>query len=171
MGYDCYIRGAREARPDVNWNDEASIATYREWSARNYFRRNMFGGSRLADALEAMGMGFTAETYVSPPEFPDIKAYGCDWGDDGEPVGERAEEYEAAVNAVLDWHGPEIPGIPVHKIAGTNDGWHVTKEEAKAALVLYEFAIRAGKPHPDAFGEDFIPFLHRAAEADGFETH
>ena len=84
--------------------------------------------------------------------------------------GERAQEFIAATDAVLDWHGPEIPGIPVHKVCYSNDGWHVTKEEAKSALLIYNREIEAGKSHPDIFSGDFIPFLESAARHDGFET-
>lgn len=178
MGYDCYIRSAREPKPE--WPSPFTEEAYREyaenqreWEARThgYFRRSLSGGSRLADALIAMGMGFEAETFLPVPPWPDREEYGVDWNDEGDVVGERAKEYEAAVAAVLDWHGPEIPGIPVHKVCRSNDGWHVTREECRAALQLYEFAIRDGKGHPEAFADDFIPFLRAGAEADGFEVH
>lgn len=164
MGYDCYVRTASGADHD---NDE------------HYFRRSIFGGSPLADALIALGMGFEAETFAPIPLFPDADEYGVEWHEwkdetgkwhDGY-IGERATEYEAEVNRVLDWHGPEIPGIPVHKICTTNDGWHVTRAECDAALHLYESAIRDGKPHPEAFRDDFVPFLRCGAQHDGFEVH
>lgn len=182
MGYDCYIRGEnvpKSPRPDWECKEPFGGEEYDAWTRRYYFRRNIWGGMRLAEALVDMGMGFDAYEYGTPPAWPDPEEYGVTYQEtklpDGEwetgYVGERAKEYEAAQNAVLDWHGPEIPGIPTHKVAGSNDGWHVTREEAKSALLIYERAIAAGKAHPEIFSDDFIPFLRTAAEHDGFETH
>lgn len=172
MGYDCYVRNPREKRPDVDWSNEASIADYEDWSSRNYFRRNIWGIGHLRDALIEMGMGFDPSPFgVDHPAWPTPQEYGVtDWNDEGEPVGGRAAEFKAAQEKVLAWHGPEIPGIPVHKFC-SNDGWHVTKVECQSAIDLYEFAIRDGKAHPEAFGEDFVPFLREAARCDGFEVH
>jgi len=170
VGYDCYTR------PRAKCDD---YRTWREENPNAYFRRNLSGGSYLAEALIAAGMGFDAEQYVSVPRFPDADEYGvnyAEWKDeDGHwhagYVGDRAGEYNAEVARVLAWHGPEIPGIPVHKVCGSNDGWHVTKEECKAALGLYERHIAKGGQHPEAFGDDFIPFLRESARGDGFEVH
>jgi hypothetical protein len=147
MGYDYYIRSPRD--PQLEWPDP------------------------FTDALIAMGMGFEAEDYFTVPPWPDRAEYGVQYDEwDGHVIGERAKEFEDAVAEVLRWRGPEIPpGIPVPKVCTSNDGWHVTREECRAALRLYEFAIRDGKTHPEAFGDDFIPFLRAAAEADGFEIN
>jgi hypothetical protein len=165
MGYDCYIRSTSDPEPE--WPDPFTPEAYEkcrvvrdEWEERThgYFRRSMSGGSRLADALVEMGMGFDAEVFVPVPPWPSREEY-------------VVEEYDAETDRVLDWHGPEIPGIHYHKVCTSNDGWHVTREECRSALALYEFAIRDGKAHPDAFHDDFIPFLRAAAEHDGFEVH
>lgn len=186
MGYDCYVRSPREPKPE--WPESLTseaLETYRiardEWEERTYgyFRRSLSGGARLADALVAMGMGFDAEDFVPVPPWPDKDEYGvefAEWKDEAGAWqdgyrGDRAQEYEAEGNRVLDWHGPEIPGIPIHKVCTSNDGWHVTREECRAALKLYESAIRDGKEHPTEFDDDFMPFLQSAAEADGFEVH
>lgn len=193
MGYDYYVRSEEKPpSPQVDWS-AANYATgegleeYRAWERDWYFRRNIFGGSRLADALLDLGMGFDAHAYGRPPEWPKPEEYGVEYREEKLPdgewecgyVGERAKEFEEASNAVLDWHGPEIPGIPIHKVAGSNDGWHVTREEAKSALLIYERALADGKTRPEVFGsgidgadgDDFIHFLRRAAAHDGFETH
>lgn len=135
-----------------------------------YFERNTWGSRQLADALIATGTGFDAETWLPIPPFPEIADYGCEWNDDGEPVGDRADEYSDILAKHLAWHGPEVPGIPIHKICTTNDGWHVTREECRSALALYELHLAAGGSHPEAFGDDFIPFLREAARRDGFEV-
>lgn len=182
MGYGCTIRGEDiPPCPPANYECREPFGgpEYDAWNRQYYFRRNMFGGSRLANALIDMGMGFDALAYgVKWPDWPSAEEYGVEhkeWLDDegeyhSERQGERAAEFEAANNATLDWHGPEIPGIPVHKICYSNDGWHVTKEEAHAALLIYRRAIESGKGHPESFRDDFIPFLETAARHDGFET-
>jgi hypothetical protein len=176
MGYDCYVRGEevpKSPRPDWDCREPFGGEEYDAWTRRYYFRRNIFGGSRLAEALIDMGMGFDAYRWGRPPEWPKPEEYGVRYGDDDEDemVGERIDDYRKAEAEVLDWHGPEIPGIPTHKIAGSNDGWHVTREEAHSALLIYKRAIADGKAHPEAFSDDFIPFLREAARHDGFETH
>lgn len=174
MGYDCTIRGGdvpERPRPDWDCKDPIGGEEWTAWRRQYYFRRNIFGGARLAEALVEMGMGFDAYEYGRPPEWPDPKDYGVTIDDEtGEPVGQRADDFRKANDAVLDWHGPEIPGIPVHKVAGSNDGWHVTKEEARSALLIYAKSIGKGQAHPEAFSDDFIPFLRQAARHDGFET-
>jgi hypothetical protein len=186
MGYDCYVRSPREPKPELPHGfstEQERDAWYQdriEWEDRThgYFRRSMGGGAGLADALIAMGMGFEAEKWVPIPPFPMAEEYGVEydeWQDDGGRwhdgyKGDRAKEYEADLAEHLRWHGPEIPGIPIHKICTTNDGWVVTREECRAALVLYDAAIVSGREHPDAFRDDFIPFLIAAAAADGFEV-
>lgn len=174
MGYDCYIRGENVPKsPKCDWDCQEPFGgeEWAAWMAKYYFQRNIWGGSRLAEALIEMGMGFDAEQYGQHPAWPDMNEYGVDYNDEGELVGERVDDYRKALDEVLDWHGPEIPGIPVHKVAGSNDGWHVTREEAQSALLIYERAIAEGKEHPAAFSDDFIPFLREAARHDGFETH
>ena len=55
-------------------------------------------------------------------------------------VGEAADRYRAyrvAVDAVLRYHGPEVPGIPIHKLAD-NSGWIVTRGECRSAMRIYE---------------------------------
>lgn len=66
------------------------------------------------------------------------------------------------------WPEPSVfePGIPVHKLC-SNDGWHVTAVECLSALIIWE---RRGKPMPEEFMDDVIPFLQAAARRDGFEV-
>lgn len=155
MGYDMYIRGAEGDRG----------------SDENYLRRNIWGGTHFAEALIDLGMGFNAEG--TRPAWPEPDAFGVEWDDEGDVVGDRAAEFRAAEDAVKDWHGddPGRKGIPVHKVAGTNDGWHVTKQECEQAVAAYREAMEAGRPHPKIFDRDAMPFLIRAAKHDGFETH
>lgn len=178
MGYDCTIilnDPTSDPCPEVDWENEASRENYEAWCDRNYFRRNVWGMEHLRDAMVQLGMAFT--DFDVMPDFPDAEAWGVrfnEWKNaDGKwesgYVGTRSKEYEAEIERVLRFHGPEIPGIPMHKFC-SNDGWIVTREECQAALGLYEFALRDGKGHPDAFGDDFIPFLRQAARHKGFEV-
>jgi len=166
MGYDCYVRTAA----GLEYNDP-----------KCYFRRSIFSGRPLAEALIALDMGYDPAAYgLESPDFPDSDEYGVtyeEWQDENGDwqdgyKGERAAEYEQAAQAALSWHGvADIPGIPVHKVCTSNDGWHVTKLECQAALGIYRERIAAGAEHPAAFRDDFIPFLEVAAQHDGFEVH
>lgn len=180
MGYDMYLKAPRIPEPMVNWKDEQSRADYFAWQndSHSYLRRNIFGMSAVRDNMEKLGMGFWAEDYLPRPGYPNSDAYGVDFeeweGTDGEWhsgwQGERAEEYEKALAEHLAWHGPEVPGIPLHKFC-SNDGWHVTKEECRAALHLYEQAVKGGEAHPESFYTDLIPFLREGGQTDGFEVN
>lgn len=167
MGYDCYVRDTAKLGLPL-WEEWTAI----DFEAGGYFRRNIWGMPRVVEAVVEMGMGFDSFPYLAHrPSWPSCEQYGVHYDAEGEPAGPRAEEYKAALNAVLDWHGPEIPGIPIHKLCESNDGWHVTAAECLSALQLYRRALEAGKPHPEAFGDDFIPFLIAATKCDGFEVH
>lgn len=145
-----------------------------------YFRRNIFGASRLATAVVELGMGFDVFSYgLELPRFPRPEEFDVernpewDGDEDGIPewIGDRAKEYRTAVDYVLDWHGiSDIPGIPVHKICYSNDGWHVTQLECEAALGIYRARIAAGDAHPEVFYDDFIPFLELCSRHEGFES-
>jgi hypothetical protein len=75
MGYDCYVRGGNK-RPDVDWKDDASIAEFRAWmDGPDYFRRNLSGGTYLAEALIELDMGFDSFAYGEHmPQWPDADA-------------------------------------------------------------------------------------------------
>lgn len=107
-----------------------------------------------------------------PPKFPLWAVYGVsDFDSAGRPLGDHAEDYEAALARILRWHGQtdEI-GIPLHKLR-TNLGWHVTKIECEAAMSRYDRWTSRGEPRPTVFGERLIPFLRASALIDGFEVH
>lgn len=113
-----------------------------------YFRANIWGMGRLREIMAEVGMVFDAGEH---PGFPKAEAYGAEYDD--LDVLESPEYYpehqwdearlratvqlKAAQDEALDWHGPEVPGIPVHKF-GSNDGWHVLPAEAEAALRIWQ---------------------------------
>ena len=112
-----------------------------------YFRLNMGGMHWCSDEMAARGMTFDAGQH---PPFPD------NWDD------------KPAVDAVLSWHGPEMPGIPAHKF-WSNDGWIVTPAECQAA-------VRTGRASPPpaehaGIWERWLDYLDRASHHEGFEVH
>lgn len=172
MGYDYYARQPSEVRPEYERSTHEERTKWYD-NPGNYLRRNMWGGSSLADAMVDLGMAYEVEEYVARPEWPTPDDYDVVWNDDAEDyVGQRADEFRQALADHLSWHGvSDIPGIPVHKIAESNDGWHVTALECRAALDIYRQKMSEGAPHPDIFRDDVIPFLEHCAATDGFETH
>lgn len=126
--------------------------------------------TRLCQAMVELGMA-----HPSPvPEFP--ASDHLDRGDfDGEqPVTDRAHAYLRALAELQADHGTGGParlaGIPTHKLS-SGDGWYVTVGECSEALAAYEVATTAGATHPDAFGDDVVPFLRTAARYGGFRVH
>lgn len=118
---------------------------------RGLFWASMHTGGRVADAMAHLGMVFDAGD--PPMSAPDH------------------DEWELA------WHGPEIPGIPRHKIARGNDGWHVLPVEITAALRIHDqhekdwpltVAALHGV-HPDHW-TGWLDFLRGAAHHGGFRT-
>lgn len=164
MGYDCYVRTENGAE---------------RYDDGFYFRRSIWGGEPLGNALIQLGMGFIAKG--QQPEWPDEEKFDVEYVERRNPdgtwfdgyVGPQAEEFQAAHDRVLSWHGddPDAHGIPCHKVWSSNDGWHVTRVECEQALTAYRERVAAGAEHPRAFGDDFIPFLELAAQHDGFEVH
>lgn len=139
----------------------------------NYWRRNIFGGSKQAEKLVELGMAQWPTTN-DRPRFPD------------RPEHVRAE-YEAHEEAGdYDWDHPDwlallhphlkdrrgsTQGIAAYKLCDSNDGWWVTREECEQALAAWE---QAGRPDVDDFGSgpigDTIPFLQAAAAHHGFRV-
>lgn len=150
-----------------------------DWPERvrepNYLRRNIWGIGRFCDALLDLGMGFDSPTPEWPRDLDNVKyedhvAYDekleCEVG-----LTDRGRTHLRRTELVRSTHSEcGTPGIPLFKFS-SNDGWHVTVIECQQALTIYESAMAAGTPHPDAFHTDTIPFLRLAAEEDGFEVH
>lgn len=160
MGYDMYFVNRLDGDED-------------------YFRLNMWGMGLFTDFMTERSMVFDAGKH---PEWPDIDAYGVTWDDverleypeyhEGEPLSdetaEKARRYLAERDRLLAWHGPEVPGIPVHKF-GSNDGWIVTPAECEAA-------VRIGREHPAPEGHEkrwaeWLGYMDRARRHGGFEVH
>jgi hypothetical protein len=123
--------------------------------------------------LRAMsGIGMTCDC-GHPPRFPLWSVYGVAGFDAiGAPEGHRAAEYQRELQRILSWHGdPALAGIPEHKLAPPQVGWHVTALECAQALTAYRRYRDAGGTRPRVFGGNFVPFLRVAREYEGFEVH
>jgi hypothetical protein len=149
---------------------------------RNYFRLNIFGMSRFADAMYQLGAlrdGYTDES----PSWPDEPEGYWAWKDGCVEVGEdQATVYrkvEEQYRAKLTWSpAGEVTGIPAHKL-GTNDGWIVTPEECFVAAST----IRSADPDRVAqvlasceiarvdYWNDWVQWIADASEHGGFEVH
>jgi pimeloyl-ACP methyl ester carboxylesterase len=145
---------------------------------RDYFRLNLRGGSWVADVMLELGAAFEAPHELQPP-WPQPEDYGTTYDKawDDEATDDATKKYREAHDRVLMWHGPEIPGIPVHKIAGSNDGWIVTPAEIAAALRIIstktpeEILAAAGNARMAAIFTRWLAFLRGAMEeGDGFCT-
>lgn len=172
--------GQRQAR-------ERAEQAQQDWAEA--LRPIRYGGnngwmSRIAYAMRTFGMSFDAESYVEIPALPTPGDHGITWDDVADETvnGPRKRAFTEALDKVLRWHGPEVPGIPSHKLSSC-DGWIVTPVECRSALALWR---KAGKPditttdrERPRLAEDegaserwreFLTFLDVAAEYGGFEV-
>jgi hypothetical protein len=160
----------------------------------SYFRLNMRGMGSWVDLMAELGMVFNAGRH---PAWPEIESFGITYDDlervespeyfkDEPPLdeemAEKARRYIAERDALLAWHGPEIPGIPEHKF-GSNDGWIVTPPECQAALAIYMAKLEEvgqdviGNLIENRVGErkgkwaQWLAYLNGAVSHDGFEVH
>ncbi len=132
-----------------------------------YLRRSVLGMVETSQKLMDLGMAFASDS----PEFPDSSHLSAeDVSEEGTPVTEQARTYLAQLEETLSAHGGSGAGIPLHKF-GSNDGWHATAAECAAAVQAYKQAISDGAAHPDEFADDVVPFLHTAAQCDGFRVY
>jgi hypothetical protein len=175
---------------------------------RSYFRLNISGMSWARGVMEQFGMAFLSP--AEHPPWPEIEDYGIDWDDlealegpeyhpDFAWTDEKlraACKYREERDAVLAWHGPEVPGIPLHKF-GSNDGWIVLPAEAEAAVRIWKQkldelgedqariavvlgssrrgeAISANSEDADAYWSlwlRWVAYLADSVRHDGFEVH
>ncbi|ASU81537.1 hypothetical protein CDO52_00900 [Nocardiopsis gilva YIM 90087] len=163
---------------DMTWENDSD-------QDGSYFRLNIFGMARYAEAMYRLGMLYPAD----PGAFPEAHDHGTTWehvdavqdlegGDGGRvvsgPAAAAARAYLDQVNAHLAQHPGEAAGIPSFKFS-TNDGWHVTPEECRAAVK----AARDATPNQlDAnfadgdrqYWDEWIAYLERAADHGGFRV-
>ena len=180
-----------EAQDKVRATSRAMYA-----AEKSYFRLNISGMGAVCSLMAKVGMAFDDPTF--PGRFPQAEEFGTDddhgWAlrdpedypdvtfTDEEAVA--AARYQEAVNAHLDWHGTEQPGIPLHKFS-SNDGWHVLPAEADAAVRIWQqFVAGNGEETAanlvnntlweGAMGDHWarwLTYLAGAVRHDGFEVH
>jgi hypothetical protein len=129
---------------------------------------------KFCEYMAERGMIFEAGPHPEFPKLDDWDAYEIwrypEYAEGATVSTEQArafEAYQRELDAVLSWHGPEVPGIPAHKF-GTNDGWIVTPAECEAAVRL---AAEHEPPATDAdYWAKWINYLDRASKEGGFEV-
>lgn len=163
--------------------------TYREMVlASGNYHLNIWGARMVGNIMCDLGLSFEVE---DRPPFPQWEDYGFDRNDPNyglDPVRDLEEwtgpiteghlAYRTAVNDLLVWHGPEIPGIPRHKIHGSNDGWIVLPVEIEASLKILAGIPESRVQHvldqraegyPEVWNA-WVQFLTGAVDHNGFET-
>lgn len=167
---------AGEFKDNMDAFFEAELVPEQLWSAYyrlkdpGYFRLNIGGMARYADAMHELGMAHESTSgldWSESPEFPE------DYDDNQA----SAQAYDQAMDKFTGAHGsPADPTIPLHKFS-TNDGWFVTPEEIRAALDEYDTRCSEELSETtrnlietDYWGE-FIAWLRLAAQHDGFRVH
>lgn len=202
MGYDMSIRGkipaspqhdidqaqdaydaasaalqARRASGEFNGNLDAHLEAMHPvddlWSKLyrlkhpEDFRLNNYGMAKYCDAMLNLGMMHHSNT-------PKI-----DWH--AMPIDYDTEEEEAAFYEISDrltgQHGDNpAPTIPSHKFS-TNDGWHVTEPEIRAALDAWDSRAERETTHDTDdvtatdYWAEFIAWLRLAADNGGFRVY
>lgn len=132
-----------------------------------YFRLNSNGMWRYMEAMIALGM---AHDHSSPEvDWESLPDY-----DDGE------DAYYEAKDRLTGVHPGEDPTIPRFKFS-SNDGWHVTPDECRAAVTVWDALQPEGLPADleddhRAIAEThywgkWVDFLRLAADNDGFRVH
>jgi hypothetical protein len=172
--------------PEGPERDAAEKAWRDAWAAYDaaqlsYFRLNIWGMSRCADTMSALGM-LTGEPH---PSWPQLDAYGLDdYPDDPEDYEgeERAEKtrqltpsgrkYLDDAQAVVDYEPQPVNGIPAHKF-GSNDGWLVTPSQCAAALAVWEKTPAEQRAAVEARHEwwpRWVAFLAHSKDRGGFRV-
>lgn len=150
---------------DMRWHNATSAT-----DTESYFRLNIGGMRRTVEVMAALDMVFITD---SPT--------GDDWAAVNALYDEAAEggdRYEAAAcEMVSRLAAEERPGIPVHKLFSTNDGWHVQPIEIRGALHQYRQAFEVDRERvADVTGgcswwDEWIDYLERAAaNGEGFRV-
>jgi hypothetical protein len=146
---------------------------------RSYFRLNIFGMSKVRDAMEALDVCYDNYSTDERPDYPsNVPDEFYDDEDDSPQFAGIREQIEA----YLSW-SPRDPehGIPVHKLC-SNDGWHVLPEEAFVAAskvraadpqVVLKTLVAVGINNEGWLERwnDWIQWLADASEHGGFAVH
>lgn len=143
-----------------------------------YFRLNIFGMSEYRELMEELGMGYWANEMM--PDWPEPGDFDVPMDAEDEMLDEQSVEYEAwqaSCDEVRGWNPEPQSGIALHKFT-SNDGWWVTALECKTALELYDDDVEGiveGRMDTGEFDDEYwlewLAFLQRAADSDGFSVY
>lgn len=157
MGFDMYWDVDQETR-------------YRD--CEKSFQLNSGGMRATTIAMLHLDMVFDAGNEPTRAEWNALPEPDWDTDDRGGP------EYVAALDVLLArLADEERPGIPLHKLYSTNDGWHVRPIEILGALSQYEKAKHEDPMFVDvvthglSWWDRWLDYLARAAkEGNGFRV-
>ncbi|MGO1230651.1 hypothetical protein [Glutamicibacter arilaitensis] len=130
----------------------------------SYFRLNIGGMGLYMQTMLELGMAHaSAAPKIEWPSYPDDE-------DDAEAM----DAFWALKDERTGQHLTTDPTIPSHKLYGTNDGWHVTPAEIRAALNAWD-----SRPSSETVNEitqteywgKWIDYLRLAADSGGFRVH
>ena len=195
---DCAAR--RDALPPGSLDYEAAqLSVEAAYNAADeahtsYFRLNIWGMARYADAMYRLGM-----VYISrPPRWPAWPEFDDDQRDqqftaaydhlehdevlpDDVPADilEAVRAYVEQTTQIRREHPGDGTTIPAHKV-DSNDGWVVTPEEIRAALAVHDAHPQRDAVLAAIIGTDknaiddwhrWIAYLRRAVDCDGFRVY
>lgn len=148
MGYDMY------AKDPVGNRDE------------DYFRLNIWGMGDTRTVMHDLDLLEVGSEHTPFPDHP-----GGEWVDEEDVVpGTPWATYYEETNKVLAEHPiSDDPRLPIWKLC-SNDGWHVTAIECKALATMARDGRADGKDLPEWWA-DWIDFIARCGERDGFRVH
>lgn len=147
----------------------------------NYFRLNIWGMGRCRDLMQERGMIYYGQEPTAWPQYhePERDPEGEDDAAFYARCDAYDEEYAKLTEPIKSNHPEGGDTIPSHKL-GSNDGWHVTAEECKAALAAEAAAAlpaptyvdeKTDEVKPVQWWPDWLAFLARGAEHDGFRVY
>lgn len=123
---------------------------------------NIALGTRLATVMFEMGAGHDSKEPPAPSR---------EWWAGVPERDDDEEAYLESLDSITSPHGDGPPGIPLHKVDGSNDGWLVTEQEIRDALAVID---ATGTPELEGrmveFWTRWVEFLRAASTQGGFRT-
>ncbi|WP_062516473.1 hypothetical protein [Demequina gelatinilytica] len=135
---------------------------YRAVQGEASYDANIALGTRLADIMFDLGAGHDSQA----PPAPSAEAWAAIPDHDDDENG-----YLEGLDRLTSPHGDGPPGIPLHKIDGSNDGWLVTEQEIRDALAVIDASPPpALEGRMAEFWTAWVEFMRAASTKGGFRT-